>query len=78
MGWSQNVKELVKLNPSTAEIVFSDGGRLTIDFYGENIFRLFQDPKGGIIRTPEATPPAQILVDSPRRDVTLRVLAADW
>ena len=74
MGWSQNVKELVKLNPSTAEIVFSDGGRLTIDFYGENIFRLFQDPKGGIIRTPEATPPAQILVDSPRRDVTLRVL----
>lgn len=55
------------INPTTAEIVFADNTRLTVDFYGENIFRLFKDINGGIIRDPEAKPEAQILVDSPRK-----------
>jgi alpha-glucosidase (family GH31 glycosyl hydrolase) len=59
-----------KINPTTAEILYSNGNRLTIDFYGNNIFRLFQDNNGGIIRAPKATPPAQILVDNPRKAVS--------
>lgn len=57
-----------KLNPTTVEIT-QDGQLLTLDFYGPNIVRFFLDPKGGIVRNPEAEPPAQILVDRPRRDV---------
>lgn len=55
------------LNPSAVEVAF-DGDKTTllIDFYGPNIFRVFQDPEGGILRNPEADPPAQILVDNPR------------
>ena len=57
-----------KLNPTTVEVT-QDGQLLTLDFYGPNIVRFFLDPKGGIVRNPEAEPPAQILVDRPRRDV---------
>ncbi len=57
-----------KLNPTTVEVT-QDGQTLTLDFYGPNIVRLFLDPQGGIVRNPEAQPPAQILVDQPRRDV---------
>ena len=57
-----------KLNPTTVE-VYQDGQLLTLDFYGPNIVRLFLDPQGGIVRDPVATPPAQILVDQPRRAV---------
>lgn len=56
-----------KLNPTTVEIAYRDGQHLTIDFYGENVFRLFRDDNGGIIRDPQATPPARILTASPRR-----------
>ena len=55
-----------QINPTTVEILFSNNQRLAMDFYGENIFRLFQDNSGGIIRDPEATPEARILVDNPR------------
>ena len=55
------------INPTTVEIVFSETSPLTLDFYGDNIFRMFQDRSGGIIRQPEANPPAQILVNNPRK-----------
>lgn len=55
-----------QLNPTTVEVLFSDNQRMTIDFYGENIFRIFQDNAGGVIRDPEAKPEAQILVNNPR------------
>ena len=42
---------------------------MTLDFYGENIFRMFQDNQGGIVRDPQASPEAQILVDRPRKEV---------
>lgn len=57
-----------QLNPTTVEVT-QDGQVLTLDFYGPNIVRFFLDPKGGIVRNPVASPPAQILVDQPRRDV---------
>ena len=63
-----------KINPTTIEVLFSNQQRMTFDFYGENIFRLFQDNAGGIIRDPQAKPEAKILVDSPRKAVgTLNV-----
>ena len=61
------VATVQKINPTTVEVLLKNGQRLTLDFYGENIFRLFQDNNGGILRDPQATPPAQILVDNPRK-----------
>ncbi|WP_199117381.1 TIM-barrel domain-containing protein [Pedobacter sp. ASV28] len=63
----QNIIGAKKINPTTIEILFSDQQRLTLDFYGENIFRLFQDNEGGMIREPQAKPSAQILVNNPRK-----------
>ena len=53
-------------NPYAVEVYFDDNTHFTLDFYGENIFRLFQDNKGGIIRNPKAEPEAEILVRNPR------------
>ena len=67
-----NVVSVVKINPTTAEIKLNDGQRITLDFYGENIFRLFRDINGGIVRDPKPSPgypDAQILVDTPRKCV---------
>lgn len=59
-----------KVNPTTVDVLFTNNQRMTIDFYGDNIFRIFQDNSGGIIRDPEAKPEARILVDQPRRKVS--------
>lgn len=59
-----------KINPTTVEILLPDNQRRTLDFYGENIFRVFQDNSGGTIRDPEAKPEAQILVDNPRKKIS--------
>ena len=56
-----------KINPTTIEIYLSDNQTMTFDFYGDNIFRMFQDNSGGIIRDPEAKPEAKILVTHPRK-----------
>lgn len=71
----QNVQEnpriiaVNRLNPTTVEVLFNDNQRMTLDFYGDNIFRVFQDNAGGIIRNPEAEPEAQILVNQPRKEI---------
>lgn len=66
-----SVTGVVKINPTTVEVLFSNQQRMTLDFYGDNIFRLFQDNNGGILRDPAAKPEAKILVDRPRREVSL-------
>lgn len=66
---STPIKAVTRLNPTTAEILFENGQRMTVDFYGNYIFRLFLDPNGGFIREPEASPEAHILVQNPRRTV---------
>ncbi|WP_316751471.1 TIM-barrel domain-containing protein [Pedobacter gandavensis] len=58
-----------KISPTVIEIVFSDQQKLTFDFYGDQIFRLFQDNNGGVMRDPVAKPEAKILVENPRRAV---------
>ena len=64
------VKSVKQINPTAVELNLENNQRMTIDFYGENIFRLFQDNHGGIIRAPFATPEAKILVSNPRKDVS--------
>ena len=69
-----------KVNPTTVEIHFSDKHQLSLDFYGPNIFRIFEDIKGGEIRDPEAKPPAKILTPQPRKDcgqIALNTTAAE-
>ena len=65
------------INPTTAEILFSDTTRLTVDFYGENIFRLFKDNSGGIVRNPQAVPEARILTDNPRKPTGRIILTSE-
>lgn len=60
--------KVTTLNPTSVEVTFDDEKTsMLVDFYGPNVFRVFQDPNGGIVRDPKANPPAQILVDNPRR-----------
>lgn len=74
---STKIVSAEKINPTTAQLVYTDGHRLTIDFYGENIFRIFEDTTGGIVRNPDAMPPASILVENPRRNVSNILLTHD-
>lgn len=64
---AQGIKEVRRLNATTVEVLYNDGKMLTLDFYGPNIVRLFRDDNGGIIRDPEASPDAKILVGNARR-----------
>jgi alpha-glucosidase (family GH31 glycosyl hydrolase) len=64
------IKSAKKINQTTVEILYTDGRKMLVDFYGENIFRLFQDNSGAEMRAPEAKPKAQILVDNPRKPVS--------
>ena len=43
---------------------------MTFDFYGENIFRVFQNNTGGNMQAPAAEPEARILVDNPRKTIS--------
>ena len=65
--YASPIKNAVKINPTTVEINYENGKQLTVDFYGDNIFRLFRDDNGGVVRDPEATPQAKILVANARR-----------
>lgn len=70
IGANGPVTSAFRLNPTTVEVSFSDNRTMTFDFYGDNIFRLFQDNRGGIIRAPQASPEAIILVDNPRKSLS--------
>lgn len=67
-GMNISAQKVQVINNHTA-LVEMEGGTMYLDFYGENIFRLFQDPNGGILRAPVSDPHAEILADSPRRNV---------
>ena len=71
------VEKLVQINPTTVELRLNDNKKVTLDFYGENIFRMFQDNSGGPLRNPVASPEAEILVKSPRKDVKISVEECD-
>lgn len=65
-----SVVDAQQINLTSVEILLSGNQRMTLDFYGDNIFRLFQDNSGRILREPEAKPEARILVDNSRRSVS--------
>ena len=67
---SVEVTGIKKLKSTTVEVICKDGNRISFDFYGDNIFRLFRDIRGGLIRNPESDPKADILVNNPRKPVS--------
>lgn len=67
---NQQITGAKKINPTTIDVLLSNNQRMTFDFYGENIFRIFQDNSGGVLRDPEAKPEAKILVDNPRKPIS--------
>jgi hypothetical protein len=58
-----------KIDPTKVELRLSNNRHMLIDFYGENIFRLFCDEFDSSLRNPQAQPPAQILINNPRKPV---------
>lgn len=74
---NQKIIGVQKVNPSTVEVLLSENQRMTFDFYGENIFRVFQDNAGGILRDPKAEPPAEILVGQPRKALSKLQISDD-
>jgi hypothetical protein len=62
------IKDAVKINPTTVEVRYNDGRLLTVDFYGDNIVRLYRDDKSDVMHDPEAAHPARILTQNPRRN----------
>lgn len=64
-----------KINPTTVEVLLPNDHRMLFDFYGENIFRVFQDNSGGMVRDPESKPETHILVNNPRKPVSKLDLA---
>lgn len=65
-----SITQAKKLNATTVELSFSNNQKMLLDFYGENIFRMFQDNSGQGMRSPQATPSAEILIENPRKAVS--------
>ena len=57
------------LNDHAVVFTLATNQQITIDFYGPNIFRLYQDSIGAQMHNPQAKPQADILVAQPRRAV---------
>lgn len=67
------VVDVSLVNSTTVRIRLADNKEATMDFYGENIFRYFRDDAGGGLRDPKSNPPAQILVNNPRKKAEVSV-----
>ncbi|MCK0155868.1 DUF5110 domain-containing protein [Cellulophaga sp. F20128] len=67
---NQEISSAIKINNHTIELLYANKQRLTLDFYSNHTFRMFQDNNGGILRNPKAIPEAQILVDQPRKYIS--------
>ncbi|MDE1191218.1 MAG: glycoside hydrolase family 31 protein [Arachidicoccus sp.] len=68
---SPTIISVAKINATTAEIKLSNHQHFLFDFYGENIFRLLQDSLKNTFTDPYANPPAKILTDNPRKNISL-------
>ena len=49
-----SAQKVTLLNRHTVQVQLKSGQMMYLDFYGNNIFRLFQDPAGGELRDPAA------------------------
>lgn len=68
-GSALAVTSAVKTNATTVDLLLNNKYHLLLDFYGENIFRVYFDSSNAKPHDPAAKPPAQILVNNPRRNV---------
>lgn len=64
------VTSATKTNETTVDVLLNNKYHLLFDFYGENIFRVFMDSSNNKFHDPVAAPPAQILVNNPRKNVS--------
>lgn len=71
------ITEAKKLNGSTVEIRFSNQQKMLLDFYGNNIVRMFQDNSGNGLRDPQAQPEAKILLPNAKKTVEKLNVATD-
>lgn len=76
-GPALTVTSATKTNETTVDVLLNNKYHLLFDFYGENIFRVFFDSSNNKIHDPVATPPAQILVNNPRKNVSAVKLSAN-
>lgn len=67
---SVSIVSATKLNSSTVEIKFSNQQTMLLDFYNDNIVRLFQDNSGNGLRDPQAQPEAKILLPNAKKTVS--------
>ncbi len=68
---SPKILQAKKLNETTVELTLDNSRHILIDFYGKNIFRMFEDSTGKSLRKPYSKPKAQILVNDPRKPAGL-------
>lgn len=64
------VTSATKTNATTVDLLLNNKYHLLLDFYNENIFRVYFDSSNAMPHDPVAKPPAQILVNNPRRNVS--------
>lgn len=64
-----------KTDATKVELKLANHEKRILDFYGDHIFRMFQDYSGQGIREPEAKPEARILVDAPRKALSSLTIA---
>ncbi len=69
-GSALSVTSAVKTNSTTVDLLLNNKYHMVLDFYNENIFRIFFDSSNAKPHDPVAKPPAQILVNNPRRNVS--------
>jgi alpha-glucosidase (family GH31 glycosyl hydrolase) len=69
-GSALAVTSAVKTNTTTVDVLLNNKYHLLLNFYNENIFRVYFDSSNAKPHDPVAKPSAQILVNNPRRNVT--------
>ena len=65
-----NVISAKAISSSKIDVLLDSSRHMYIDFYGENIFRVFMDRKNAQPHDPEAIPKAKILVDNIKKSVS--------
>lgn len=66
------IKGILRIGDTTVEVLYENGQKRILDFYGSSLVRIFQDPAGGVMRAPEARPEAEILTDDSHQSPRLR------
>ncbi|WP_227009055.1 TIM-barrel domain-containing protein [Christiangramia fulva] len=62
--------KLTKISETAIRIDQKNSSGIVVDFYGNRIFRLYQDMPFTGVHLPKANPPAKILVDNPKQPIS--------